>query len=186
MKYVFQFVISLLVLFGLQYVQASDASSSGLSSDIQEELRLAEADMEEDEDLFMDEGADDGEDWTEEESEEVAEESSPAPALEPPPEPLVEPEAQEHVEKIADAKPTPKPVAAAPAAKSNARVPASFKQGFKVSNSACVLHKEPDSDSSVILTSKDGKRLWLEAVDASWYKGFYRKGYGYFPASCFD
>jgi len=176
-----------------------------LQMEIQKELKLAQAEAEEDEDLFLDEGSDNAGDWTEESAEEPMDQAAqpedessteeelsaaePAPpvaesqpvAKKPAPAKKVAPP----VAKKETPKKTPPPAAKAKNKTSPKRVPASFKQGFKVTTSECALHSQPSHGSSTILNSKSGKKLWLEYQNETWYKGFHSKGVGYFPASCF-
>jgi hypothetical protein len=178
---------------------------SNIDPELQRELNLAEADVNEDEDLFMDDGEDKGEDWSDEEPTDVAEE--PSPDAEEVPDSIPVENASNEEESTPEPKaapvtpPAPKKVAPkkAPIAKvkketpahkqvskkSKARVPASFKQGFKTPSSDCSLYSEPNTNSKVILSTKGGKKIWLEGVNETWYKGFHKGGHGYFPSSCF-
>ena len=180
------------MILGMQTVYANDSkweSEEDVSNQIQNELQMAEADMESDEDLFMDEG-DEGGDWAEEEATETAEEETtptPPPVAEETPKTMPEPEKLEEPapapKPVAEKKPTPKAKPKMKAAKK--RVPASFKQGFKVLSKNCNLYTEQNMTSSVILTTTSGKKLWLEGAGSNWYKGYHKNGHGYFPAECF-
>ena len=187
MKKIAYFLTTLCMLFGAQTIMAADSSweaEEDITSEIQQELRLAEADMEEDEDLFMDGEDEEVGDWADDETDEVAEEPAPAPApvAEEKPAPAPAPVAKKPA-------PAPKPVAKKPAPKpmkkSKKRVPASFKQGFKVTGTSCNLYSKPNMGSGVILTTGPGKKLWLESENANFYKGYHKSGHGYFPADCF-
>lgn len=180
------------VLFTEQGLFAESSTwkdKTDFTNEIKKEIHIAEADTEEDEDLFMDDGEEsEGEDWAEEGESSAA--TTPEPAKEEP--------AQE---EIAAEAPKPKPVAkpAKPAPKkgqaklpvkkvkkyTKARVPASFKQGLKVSNANCSMHASPSDRSPVLLKTDAGKKLWLESANGNWYKGYHKNGHGFFPAHCF-
>lgn len=201
-------------IFVLSKSYASEENSVNenetIQAEIQNELKLAEADLEDDEDLFMDEGSETAGDWSEdetsdEESNNYAEESTtPEPLPQPPvadptPTPKASaaklPERKNLAKPTAKAKPAPTKKASPPKASpkkaqkmatAKNRVPASFKQGFKTTSKTCSLHSKPSAGSQVLLNSKSGKKVWLEGHNESWYKGYHKGGHGYFPASCFN
>ncbi|MCB9027393.1 MAG: hypothetical protein H6625_13815 [Bdellovibrionaceae bacterium] len=204
MKHIVLFLSLLVITLSTKSVLANNKfldAKDKIAKELQYEIRLAEADMDEDEELFSDDAEDtnSGGDWAEEESldGDVAETTptpSPEPmeeiAEEPAPKPMPNP-VKKHIPtppKKTPNKPVAKKVQPKVQAKNpvgNSRVPASFKQGFKVSKTSCGLHSEPNNGSSVILTTGSGKKLWLETANKGWYKGYHKDGFGYFPANCF-
>lgn len=204
MKKIVLFLSLLIITLSTKSVFAYDTSwaeQDKITKELQDEIRLAEAEMDGDEELFADdaEESNSGDDWAEEEStsdDDVAETTTPTPnpepmeevAEEPIPKPMPAP-VKKHVQpaptKMAKTLPKAKIKAPAKKQKDNSRVPASFKQGFKMSKSTCDLHSEPNNGSSVILKTDAGKKLWLEAANPNWYKGYHKSGFGYFPANCF-
>ena len=171
-------------------------SDKSIHQELQRELKLAEAEMAEDEELFMDE-EDSSDDEFVDEGEDIVEEKT-EPAPEPAPQetsPHMDP-----IEEMAETKPLPQPVAKKPTKpvpkakpptpkkvvkNSTKRVPASFKQGFKKTGQACHLYAKPNKGSSILLSTPVGKKLWLESAGSNWYKGYHKSGHGYFPADCF-
>jgi outer membrane biosynthesis protein TonB len=162
-----------------------------ITSAIQQEITLAEADMEEDEALFADDDEDDGGgDWAEDELEEptnnaATQEPAPAPAPTKAPAPAPAPAEEVVMDAPAEEETPVEESQPEPAPKKMVRVPASFKQGFKVANSNCPLYSEATENSPKILNTKEGRKLWVEAHNENWYKGYHKGGHGYFEASCF-
>lgn len=69
-------------------------------------------------------------------------------------------------------------------AKSN-RVPASVKGGgMKTFSSDCIMKSEPNDASDNVGTVSKGKKLWLDAHDATWFKAYKKSGTVYVPSSC--
>ncbi len=63
---------------------------------------------------------------------------------------------------------------------------ANKKEGFRMLKQDCEMHRDPASDSPVLITVKGDRKLWIEDVDDSWVKGFRQKGHGFMEKNCFE
>lgn len=91
-------------------------------------------------------------------------------------------------EKKTDKKSSKKPTKKHDSVDSVAKIEtdSSQKSGFKLLKSAnCNMYREPSDDSTILLSVKGPKKLWVEYENENWFKAFHKKGNGYLSASCF-